>query len=152
MADKPSRKSAPQQSVLEITKTGDWSKVVYLHKLECGHIETRKRAATTKKIACLDCVKAESLQKVLVGLSKPTVIEPPLGDIWTSKIDEDIAQTEQEINVMRAGIANSLSISLEAIDVVMESTEDGVVLSYVMLFLDPETALRISKSTQKNNL
>ena len=151
MVDKPSRKSAPQQSVLEIVKTGDWSKVVYLHKLECGHIETRKRAATTKKIACLDCVKAESLQKVLVGLSKPTVIDPPLGDIWTSEIDEDIAQTEQEINVIRAGIANSLSISLEAIDVVMESTEDGVVLSYVMLFLDPETALRISKSIQMKN-
>ena len=86
-----------------------------------------------------------------MGLSKPTVIDPPLGDIWTTEIDEGIAQTEQEINVIRAGIANSLSISLEAIDVVMESTEDGVVLSYVMLFLDPETALRISKSIQKNN-
>ena len=152
MSDKPSRKSAPQQLVIEIVKTGDWSKVVYLHKLECGHIETRKRAATTKKIACLDCVKAENLQRVLVGLSRPAVIDPPIGDIWTSEIDEDIAQTEQEINVIRAGIANSLSISLEAIDVVMENTEDGVVLSYVMLFLDPETAVRISKNIQNRNL
>ena len=152
MSDKPSRKSAPQQLVIEIVKTGDWSKVVYLHKLECGHIETRKRAATTKKIACLDCVKAENLQRVLVGLSRPAVIDPPLGDIWTSEIDEDIAQTEQEINVIRAGIANSLSISLEAIDVVLENTEDGVVLSYVMLFLDPETAVRISKNIQNRNL
>ena len=97
-------------------------------------------------------MKAENLQRVLVGLSRPAVIDPPLGDIWTSEIDEDIAQTEQEINVIRAGIANSLSISLEAIDVVMENTEDGVVLSYVMLFLDPETAVRISKNIQNRNL
>lgn len=138
------RKSAPQRSVVEIIKTGEWSKVQYIHKLDCGHKEIRKRAASTKKIACLDCVKAGLAESILSSLARPAIVDPPIETPWIDDIAEDIAQTEQEIGFIRAGLANALLISPETIDVVMEDEGDGMKLSYVMVYLDPENAKRIA--------
>jgi hypothetical protein len=138
------RKSAPQRSVVEIIKTGEWSKVQYIHKLDCGHKEIRKRAASTKKIACLDCVKAGLAESILSSLARPAIVDPPIEAPWIDDIAEDIAQTEQEIGFIRAGLANALLISPETIDVVMEDEGDGMKLSYVMVYLDPENAKRIA--------
>ncbi len=138
------RKSAPQRAVLEIIKAGEWSKVQYLHKLECGHIETRKRAASTPKISCLGCVQAEKAEQVLASLARPSIIEPPIEETWRDDIAEDVAHTEQEIGFIRAGIANRLGISAEAVDVVMEQDEEGVHLSYVVVFFDASTARRMA--------
>lgn len=144
MSSEYNRKSAPQRSVTEIIKTGEWSKIQYIHKLECGHKEVRKRAASTKKIACLDCVKAGFAESILSSLARPAIVEPPIDEAWVDEIAEDIAQTEQEIGFLRSGLANSLSISPETIDVVMEDEGTGMNLSYVMVYLDPETARRIA--------
>lgn len=139
------RKRAPQQRILEIIKAGEWSKVQYLHKLECGHIEVRKRAASTDRIACLGCVRAGEAQNILTELVRPTIVSPPIEDTWTDSIAEDIAHTEQEIGFLRAGIASYLGISSEAIDVVMEQTDDGIELSYVVIFIDADTARSMAK-------
>lgn len=144
MAEEYNRKSAPQRLVVEIVKTGEWSKVQYIHKLECGHSESRKRAASTDKIACINCVKAERAEQILSNLARPVIIEPPIEEAWIDNIGEDIANTEQEINFIRAGIANSLGIPAEAVDVVMEDEGEGIQLSYVMVYLDPETAKSIA--------
>lgn len=144
MSNQHSRKSAPQRAVVEIIKTGEWSKVQYIHKLECGHKEIRKRAASTKKIACLDCVKAGVAESILSNLARPAIVEPPIEEAWIDDIAEDIAQMEQEIGLIRAGIANELSISPETIDVVMEDEGNGMSLSYVMVYLDSDTARRIA--------
>jgi hypothetical protein len=139
------RKKAPQQRILEVIKSGEWSKVQYIHKLECGHIEIRKRAASTDRISCLGCVRAEEAQNILTELVRPTIVSPPLEDIWTDDIAEDIAHTEQEIGFLRAGIANYLEISAEAVDVVMEQTDEGIELSYVVVFIDADTARSMAK-------
>jgi hypothetical protein len=144
------RKAAPQRKVLEIIKAGEWSKVQYLHKLECGHIETRKRAASTEKLSCLGCVQAEQAEKVLASLARPTIVEPPIEEVWRDDIAEDVAYTEQQIGFTRAGIANHLGIPAESVDVVMEQDEDGVHLSYVVVFLDADTARRMA--TNSNNV
>lgn len=144
MSDEYNRKSAPQKAVLEIVKTGEWSKVQYIHKLECGHMEVRKRAASTKKLSCLSCVKSDVVQQMLTTLSRPVVIDPPIDEQWIDDIAEDVAQTEQEIGFIRAGIASSLTLSPDAIDVVMENTEEGMQLSYVVVFLEPEVAMRLA--------
>ncbi len=138
------RKSAPQRSVVEIIKTGEWSKVQYIHKLDCGHKEIRKRAASTKKIACLDCVKAGLAESMLSSLARPTIIDPPIEVPWIDDIAEDIAQTEQEIGFIRAGLANALAVSPETIDVVMGDEGEGMNLLYVLVYLDPESARRIA--------
>lgn len=139
------RKRAPQQKVIEIIKVGEWSKVQYLHKLECGHMETRKRASSTEKISCLGCVQAGQADRLLSSLARPVVVEPPIDETWIDDIAEDIAHTEQEIGFIRAGIANSLGIANEAVDVVMEQTDEGMELSYVVVFLDAETARNMAE-------
>lgn len=144
MSNQHSRKSAPQRAVVEIIKTGEWSKVQYIHKLECGHKEIRKRAAVTRTIACLDCVKADVAQSILNNLARPAIVDPPIEEAWIDGMAEDVAQTEQEIGVIRAGLANALSISPETIDVVMEDDGDGMKLSYVVVYLDSDTASRIA--------
>lgn len=143
------RKSAPQRAVLEIIKAGEWSKVQYLHRLECGHMETRKRAASTPKIACLQCVRAQEAEALLVSLARPVIVEPPIEEAWRDDIAEDVAHTEQEIGFIRAGIANHLGIPAEAVDVVMEQDEEGVHLSYVVVFLDASTARRMASPGSK---
>lgn len=139
------RKKAPQQRILEIIKSGEWGKVQYLHKLECGHIETRKRAVSTDRISCLGCVRAGEAQNILTELVRPTIINPPIEDTWSDDIAEDIAHTEQEIGFLRAGIASHLGISSEAVDVVMEQTDNGIQLSYVVVFIDADTARSMAK-------
>lgn len=149
MSSQYSRKSAPQRAVVEIIKTGEWSKVQYIHKLECGHTEIRKRAASTKKIACLECVKAGIAESILTNLSRPAIVDPPIEEAWIDDIAEGVAQTEQDIGMIRAGIASVLSISPETIDVVIEDDEGGVRLSYVMVYLDSDTARRIAFPNQE---
>lgn len=144
MSDEYNRKSAPQKAVLEIVKTGEWSKVQYIHKLECGHVEIRKRAASTKKLSCISCVKSDIVGEMLTTLSRPIVVDPPIEQEWIDEIAEDVAQTEQEIGFIRAGIASSLSLNPDAIDVVMENTEEGLQLSYVVIFLEPDAAMRLA--------
>lgn len=143
------RKSAPQQRVTEIIKTGEWSKIQYLHKLECGHIETRKRAATTEKIACIGCVRVGRAEEILTSLARPVIIDPPIEEAWIDNIGEEIANTEQQVGSVRAGVASALGLSTEMIDVVMEQGEEGIELSYVVVFLDAETAQNIASRGRK---
>ena len=58
------KKSAPQNTVIDIIRKGQWGDVVYLHKLSCGHMEPRKRPAKTEKIACSMCVMASTFTKM----------------------------------------------------------------------------------------
>lgn len=139
------RKKAPQQRIVEIIKSGEWGKVQYLHKLECGHMETRKRALTTDRISCLGCVRAEEAENILTTLARPTIISAPIEDTWSDEIAEEIAHTEQEIGFLRAGIARYLDIPSEAVDVVMEQTDTGIELSYVVIFVDADTARSMAK-------
>ena len=124
------KKSAPQKNIVSIDKQGAWGDVSYYHKLECGHIEVRKRASTAPKIACTWCVIGEEKGRELKAL---TIIQPPtLEEVWDF-YDDSI---NEEVNVaqLRAGIAS----------------EDNILrVNYVTIFLDIELAKKIGKY-QKN--
>ena len=83
-----SKKAAPQQDVVEVIRSGRWGKVEYIHKLSCGHAEVRKRAASTTKIACEGCLKAEMGTQMLVELAGA---KPVFADF--SDIHDEIAGT-----------------------------------------------------------
>lgn len=137
------KKAAPQRAVLEISRTGSWGKVVYAHKLECKHVEYRKRALTTKKIACTSCVKAEiAAEELKQIMASPTIeyAEP----VWMDEIASDIASHEVDIGKLRASLSSELELSPEAIDVVSAQTENGLEISYVVVFMDAEQAQRIA--------
>jgi hypothetical protein len=137
------KKSAPQRAVLEISRSGSWGKVEYAHRLECGHTEYRKRALTTGKIACTLCVKAKVAEATLTEIAKIASVEYA-EPVWIDEIASDIATAETDIGKLRASLASSLDVSPEAIDVVSEQNENGLEVSYVVVFLDAEQANRIA--------
>lgn len=139
------RKRAPQREVLSIERTGSWGKVEYRHRLTCGHTDVRKRPSTAPKIACTLCVVAEAKAVELRALTEPRKQNlAPIPDV-TEIIADDIAEAEVEIQKLRGALASSLSCSPEAIDVVMEINDDGILeAQYVHIFLDIHTAQRVA--------
>lgn len=136
------KKSAPQKKIVSIDKQGGWGDVSYYHKLECGHIEVRKRASTAPKIACTWCVVGEEKGKELRAL---TLIQPPtLEEVWDfydTTINEEV-----DIAQLRAGLASAIGCPQDSVEVVAEVTENNVLkVMYVNVFLDLETAKRIAK-------
>jgi hypothetical protein len=140
------KKAAPQRAVLEISRTGGWGKVVYAHRLECRHTEYRKRALTTKKIACTLCAKAEVAEQMVRELiaSGPAEYAEP---VWTDEMFSDIATLETDIGNLRASMASALQVSADAVDVVSTQTDEGMAISYVVVFFDAEQADRIARGS-----
>lgn len=139
-------KKAPKRKVSSIDKRGEWGNYVYVHHLECGHTDVRKRAAATPTVACGDCVRAvakgEEL-KALVAVPQRTVIMD-VDDMID--LDEDHA-VEFEAGALKAGLAASMSIPLESIDVVMSDVDGRLIVSSVVVFLSGKDAKRIAKIT-----
>ena len=136
------KKSAPQKNIVSIDKQGGWGDVSYYHKLECGHIEVRKRASTAPKIACTWCVLGEEKGKELRAL---TLVQPPtLEEVWDfydSTINEEV-----DIAQLRAGLSSAIGCPQDSVEVVAEVVENNVLkVMYVNIFLDLETAKRIAK-------
>jgi hypothetical protein len=144
---KVNKKQAPQQTVVSISRYGEWGKVEYAHKLECGHTEIRKRASRAPQIACEQCVKANTAKQMLSKFV-PVKIEEDFS--WEDDIASSIAKTEQDIGRLRAGIAAKFNIGPESIDVVTEETEDGALVSYVVIVLDAEQALLLANSPRSS--
>lgn len=135
------KKSAPQKNIVSIEKQGGWGDVSYYHKLECGHIEIRKRASTAPKIACTWCVIGEQKGKELRAL---TIVQPPtLEEVWD--FYDETTSEEVDVAKLRAGVANAVGCAQESVEVVSIVDEENVLrVSYVTVFLDFETAKRIA--------
>ena len=135
------KKSAPQKNIVSIEKQGGWGDVSYYHKLECGHIEVRKRASTAPKIACTWCVIGEQKGKELRAL---TIVQPPtLEEVWD--FYDETTSEEVDVAKLRAGVANAVGCAQESVEVVSIVDEENVLrVSYVTVFLDFETAKRIA--------
>ena len=118
------RKQAPQQTVVSISRYGQWGKVEYAHKLDCGHTEIRKRATRAPKIACEQCVKANTAKQML-----STFVPAP-------RIDDDLTWQDE--------IASS--IAKVELDVITEETIAGTEISYVLIVLDAAQAAYLSDS------
>ena len=137
------KKSAPQKNIVSIDKQGGWGDVSYYHKLECGHIEVRKRASSAPKIACTWCVIGEEKGRELRAL---TIIQPPmLEEVWDFYDDT----TTEEVNVaqLRAGVANAIGCPQDNVEVVATIDDMNVLrVNYVTVFLDFAMAKKISKN------
>jgi len=139
------KKSAPQKNIVSIEKQGGWGDVSYYHKLECGHIEIRKRASTAPKIACTWCVIGEQKGKELRAL---TLVQPPtLEEVWD--FYDETTSEEVDVAKLRAGVANAVGCAQESVEVISVVDEDNVLrVSYVTVFLDFETAKKIADKSR----
>ena len=139
------KKSAPQKNIVSIEKQGGWGDVSYYHKLECGHIEIRKRASAAPKIACTWCVIGEQKGKELRAL---TLVQPPtLEEVWD--FYDETTSEEVDVAKLRAGVANAVGCAQESVEVVSIVDEENILrVSYVTVFLDFETAKRIADKSR----
>lgn len=136
------KKSAPQRIVISIDRQGAWGKVSYLHKLECGHIEVRKRASVAPQIACTWCVIGEEKGRELRAL---TIVQPPtIDEVWD--FYDDSINDEVNVAQLRASIASAVGCPQDSIEVVSEVDEKNVLrVRFVRIFLDIELAKKIGK-------
>lgn len=150
MANKDiSRKKAPKRDVIEIVKSGQWGAVEYRHRLSCGHVEIRKRVAPASQMACTWCVVAEEKEQDLRRLTAPQPTRQVIVEV--SDIIDDLNQDlagEEDASIIQAGLAASLRIPADAIDVVLEDEDGFLRLSYAVVFLTASDARRLASSAQ----
>ena len=127
---------SPRREVKEIRKTGRWGQVSYHHILECGHIEARPRASTSKKLACVWCLRSENVQKEMLSLSSP-----PKNN-YTS--DDELANTEAYIASVKATIASRLGVDAEAVDVVVKDVQGELEIRSATVFLSARDVRKIA--------
>lgn len=135
------RKTAPQQAIKTIERTGSWGNIEYRHLLVCGHTETRKRPSQAPKIACTWCVIAAEKNRELQAL---TIVQSPqiTEEIWDF-YDESVSD-ELSIANLRSGIATAIGCQNENIEVVSSIGDDGVLrVNYVTIFLDYQQAVNL---------
>lgn len=127
------RKSAPRQQVVSIQRIGNWGRVEYHHTLACGHTAIRKRASTTEVLACDGCVLAEQHQ---TNLTKET----PGGtdDEIYDPLHTQIAITEKETAIIKAGLVAKFGVPAEAVDLVLGDDEGVLRLQYAVILLSAD--------------
>lgn len=111
-----SRRSAPRQRIVEQWKTGDYGTTVWHHRLECGHIEQRKRKPVAAEIACTRCEARDQVEQA----SPVTYTDAH-------------AVTTADAAIVRAQIAGAFRIPLDAVAVQMEVDR----IAGALVLLDP---------------
>lgn len=111
---------------MSVARSGGWGEVEWVHLLECGHSDSRKRAEPVgKPIGCTKCVLADRFQKEL-----STVVDAVNVD-GVDTVAVEIASVENEVARIRAAVASAVHVGVDAVDVVW-GTEG---LQYVMVML-----------------
>lgn len=146
-----SRKKAPKRDVIEIVKAGSWGKIEYRHRLSCGHVEARKRVAPAPQMACTWCVVAEEKDQDLRRLTAPQPTRQVIVDVADiiDDMNADLAG-EENASVVQAGLAASLKVPLDAIDVVLEDDGGELRLAYAVVFLTAADARRLASPAHQD--
>ena len=139
------KKTAPQNTVVDIIRKGQWGDVVYLHKLSCGHMEPRKRPAKTDKIACSMCVKASTFTKMSAEFVRTGVGYEGYEDIEIQENESEIALSslQDEVSRMTVCIAKKLKVSPDDITIYIEESDEGPNISGGSIFLDRDLLFKI---------
>jgi hypothetical protein len=133
-------RKAPRRDVVEISREGAWGRVKYKHLLSCGHTEVRPRAATSPKLACAWCLRAEAKNEEIKALGAG------IQQIDASDINRKLATEEIDISRTKAIIATRFQIPIEAIDVVATDVNGNLVIQHALLFLSAADVARLSRN------
>jgi hypothetical protein len=109
---------------------------VYEHRLECGHVERRKRSASTEEIACTGCVLAEKHE---TNLSEQ--VDKRWVDEYSDILDvlqHQVAMSERESSTIKAALVAHFGVPAEAVDVVLEDNDGTLELSYAVVLLSAD--------------
>lgn len=139
-------KKAPRRQIVDISRIGSWGRVEYHHKLECGHIEIRKRPNTTGIMACAGCVLSEQYEE----REKPEEKNP--NDEILDQLGSELAVNEKTTQSLKAELGRALQIPSEAIEVVLDYNEEGEqALSGAIILLSADEVIRIVSGGRETN-
>lgn len=127
---------APKRDVVEVTRIGAWGQVRYQHRLSCGHIESRPRAASSKTLACAWCLRAEEIDKQIKSLSAPPATVFP-------EKEQSLDTFETDVEKLRAGLASKFSVPLDAIDISIVDVNGQLVIKSGLVFLSANDIARL---------
>jgi hypothetical protein len=130
-------RKAPRRKILTVTKTGSWGNVTYRHELSCGHIETRKRAATSEDIACAWCFRTRQKNVEMKALIRGpfSLVEEP-----------DLSLEEMRIDKTKAALSTRFNVPLDAVDVVAEDINGKLVIKNAVIYLSPLDVEKLTRS------
>lgn len=120
------RHRGPRREVKRIRRVGGYGSVWWLHDLECGHVERRKRASSKTRIGCAAC---KSDERLLVNVLR--------GSEFDSGRD---AQVQVDADRLKAKLSSALGVPLDAVGVQVTTSGRGSQISGAMVFLHPEAA------------
>jgi len=130
-------KKAPRRAIVEIDRTGSWGQVQYEHRLDCGHIEVRKRASTADFLACSSCVlAAEHENRQRRQREQLDRIDPD--DMVLDPLGAGLAMSERDAAKIKAGLAARFGVSIEAVDVAVDDADGELKLSYAVVVLSAD--------------
>ena len=129
-------RKAPRRDVVEIRRVGGWGQVKYHHLLSCGHMETKPRASSSPKLACVQCFRTDALVSEMKSIAPPARL--PIVS------DDEMATLETEVSMMRATISARFGIPIDSVDLV--TTDDAGILRvrYATVFLTEKDVSRIT--------
>lgn len=111
------RRSAPRQRVVEVWRTGSgYGTTLWHHRLECGHVEVRKRRAPAPQIGCVRCEAGGQAEAV-----------GPLTPV------NDEASFDAEVAVLRARLAGVLGVPPDTVSIQV----DGARVAGALVLLGP---------------
>lgn len=119
-----SRRSAPRRAVIDKWQTGGYATTLWHHRLDCGHVEVRKRQAGTSEIACMRCEAAAAIDVHSPALAAPVSAE---------------ASLTADVAILRAQIASSLKVPLDSVTVQVSIDK----IAGAMIFLEPRQIAQI---------
>lgn len=131
------RHKGPRKQIVGVKKVGSYGTTWWLHDLECGHIERRKRKSPLNQIGCASCKQSERL---LINVLREE--EDPATDM----------QVEVEASRLRAGLAASLGIPLESVEVNIRMVGRTSVITGAMVWLHPEAAKNVADQLDRHEV
>lgn len=131
-------KKAPRREVTGIDRIGSWGRVEYHHRLECGHIEVRKRPSKTGTMACSGCVLSEQHQ---ANLKSQRFAEFP-EELW-DQTGADLAVQEGSVARLKAALVAKFGVPPEAVDVAVDDEDGTLRVSYAVILLSAVEILEV---------
>lgn len=131
-------KQAPRRQVEGIDRIGAWGRVEYHHRLDCGHIEVRKRPSKTGTMACSGCVLSEKHQEHIAEQKPPSFDE----DLW-DQTGAALAVQEGSVARLKAALVARFGVPPEAVDVAVDDDDGTLRVSYAVILLSASEILEV---------
>jgi hypothetical protein len=105
-------------------RTGAYGTTVWHHRLDCGHVEARKRRAPAGEIGCLRC---EARQQVEAETPATAITTSPEATLGT------------DVAILRAHLASRLGVPVDSVTIQIALDK----VAGALIFLEPKQIIEI---------